>query len=167
MLKILGYPDRYSVAPGEPISFQISLEEGNEYDARIVRVVNGDCNPAGPGLDLPHIQAEVDGRYAGTARRVDAGSYFVAADFPALATYRAFSFRALVWPTLLARPSQVLAAQWDATKQCGFKLMLADARLVLMLGDGSGRTAQEELPVRMLQRKWYTVTASIDLANRS
>jgi N,N-dimethylformamidase len=167
MLKILGYPDRYSVAPGEPISFQISLEEGDAYDARIVRVINGDCNPAGPGLDLPHIPSAIDGRYPGIARRVDAGSYLVAADFPALASYRAFSFRALVWPTLLARPAQVLAAQWDSATKCGFKLMLGDGRLVLMLGDGSGRTAQEELPVRMLQRKWYIVTATIDLANRA
>ena len=28
MLKITGYPDRYSVAPGEKIDFKISLEEG-------------------------------------------------------------------------------------------------------------------------------------------
>ena len=35
MLKILGYPDRYSVAPGEEIAFKISLEEGSAFDARI------------------------------------------------------------------------------------------------------------------------------------
>ncbi len=29
MLKIVGYPDRYSVAPGETIDFKISVEEGD------------------------------------------------------------------------------------------------------------------------------------------
>ena len=37
MLKILSYPDRYSVAPGEKIAFKISLEEGTHFDARLVR----------------------------------------------------------------------------------------------------------------------------------
>ncbi|WP_428483406.1 N,N-dimethylformamidase beta subunit family domain-containing protein [Rhodopila sp.] len=162
MLKILGYPDRYSVAPGERISFQVSLEEGDEYEARIVRVVNGDCNPAGPGLDLPHLPSVVDGHYTGVPRRADAGSYFVAAGFPALGSRQAFSFRMLIWPTLLNRPAQVLAAQWDAATQCGFKLMTSDGRLMLILGDGSGNTARAELAARMLERKWYVVTLTID-----
>ncbi len=50
MLKVTGYPDRYSVAPGEKIAFKISLEDTDRFDARIVRVVHGDCNPEGPGL---------------------------------------------------------------------------------------------------------------------
>jgi N,N-dimethylformamidase len=161
MLKILGYPDRYSVAPGEPIGFQVSLEEGDSYEARIVRVVNGDINPDGPGLDLPHLPSAVDGRYAGVVRRADAGSYLIVEDFPPLAGYAAFSFRALIWPTLLARPGQVLAAQWDAATASGFKLLVGEAGLTLIVGDGSGETAQEMLALPMLDRKWYTI--SLDL----
>ena len=55
MLKIIGYPDRYSVAPGEKIAFKISLEEGSHFDARLVRVVHGDANPQGPGLKFRHV----------------------------------------------------------------------------------------------------------------
>ena len=50
MLKITGYPDRYSAAPGETVAFKISLEEGAAFEARLVEVVHGDCNPEGPGL---------------------------------------------------------------------------------------------------------------------
>lgn len=166
MLKILGYPDRYSVAPGQSISFQVSLEEGDDYKARIVRVVNGDCNPAGPGLDLPHVPSAVDGRYAGVKRRADAGSYLIAPNFPALASYDVFSFRALIWPTLLNRPTQVIAAQWDAATRSGFKLMVGSGRLMLVLGDGSGTTAVKQLDVTMLERKWYIVTMTIDLVQQ-
>jgi N,N-dimethylformamidase len=166
MLKILGYPGRYSVAPGEDISFHISLEDGKSYDARVVRVINGDSNPAGPGLDLPHLPSAVDGRYAGTPRRVDAGSYFVAPEFPPLESHQAFSFRALIWPTLPGRPAQTLAAQWDAITQSGFKLMVNDGRLMLVVGDGSGRTARQELPVIMRERKWYLITLTVDLTKQ-
>ena len=162
MLKIVGYPDRYSVAPGEPIAFQISLEEGDSYAARIVRVVNGDSNPAGPGLDLPHLPSGVDGRYPGKIRRADAGSYLVAEDVPALGQDSAFTFRALIWPTLLARPGQVLAAQWDAATQGGFMLAIDDGQLTLVVGDGLGSVRRTSLAARMLDRKWYDVTLTVD-----
>jgi N,N-dimethylformamidase len=164
MLKILGYPDRYSVAPGEPIAFQISLEEGESYAARIVRVVNGDSNPAGPGLDLPHLPSAIDGRYQGHVRRADAGSYLVADAFPALGQDGPFTFRALIWPTLLARPGQVLAAQWDAATQSGFMLAIEGGQLTLVVGDGLGSVRQESLAAPMLDRKWYAVRLTIDPA---
>jgi N,N-dimethylformamidase len=162
MLKIVGYPDRYSVAPGEPIAFQISLEEGESYAARIVRVVNGDSNPAGPGLDLPHLPSAVDGRYPGVVRRADAGSYLVAEDMPALGAEGVFSFRALIWPTLLARSPQVLAAQWDTGTESGFRLAIEDGRLTLVVGDGLGSVRREALAAGMLDRKWYAVRLTID-----
>ena len=37
MLKITGYPDRYSAQPGERIEFKVSLEEGDSFEARLVR----------------------------------------------------------------------------------------------------------------------------------
>ncbi|MBN9060234.1 MAG: N,N-dimethylformamidase, partial [Rhizobiales bacterium] len=125
MLKIVGYPDRYSVAPGEEIAFKISLEEGDTFEARLVRVVNGDCNPAGPGLKFPHIPTEIDGVHAGKPQRIDAGSYMIASDLPAIAS-RTFSFLGFVWPTLPKRGEQVIAAQWDPATQAGFQIGIGD-----------------------------------------
>lgn len=164
MLKIVGYPDRYSVAPGEKIAFQVSLEEGDVYDARLVRVVNGDFNPEGPGLDLPHHPSDVDGRYQGQPKRAVAGSYLTVPDFPSLADYPAFTFRASIWPTLLKRSGQVLVAQWDAARQSGFKLLVDETGLTLVIGDGTCRTAREMLPLQTLERKWYAVTLAVDRA---
>src|ERR1700676_4020601 len=84
MLKITGYPDRYSVAPGEKIDFKISLEEGESFDGRIVRVVHGDCNPEGPGLKFPHIPTALDGKHPGRPQRIDAGSYMIVDPAPPL-----------------------------------------------------------------------------------
>ena len=163
MLKIVGYPDRYSVAPGEKIAFHVSLEEGEIYDARLVRVVNGDSNPQGPGLDLPHLPSTVEGRYRGVARRADAGSYMRADSFPSIAGLPAVSFRALIWPTLLARTEQVVAAQWDAATGSGFRIALCDAQLALLVGDGE-TVAEQRLDCTLLERKWYAIACVLDTA---
>ena len=81
MLKIVGYPDRYSVPQGGEIRFMVSLEEG-ELAARLVRVVNGDCNPDGPGLKFREIAHPANKTYRGERQTIDAGSYMVAPSVP-------------------------------------------------------------------------------------
>ena len=110
MLKILGYPDRYSVPQGGEIKFMISLEEGSEFSVRLVRVVNGDCNPEGPGLDFCEIAHAGNGTYPGKRQTIDAGSYMIAPSVPPL---RNFTFTAFIWPTLPSRGFQVIAAQGE------------------------------------------------------
>ena len=47
---IHGYADRLSVAPLEPIEFKVSTDAPGTYRADVVRLIHGDTNPAGPGL---------------------------------------------------------------------------------------------------------------------
>ncbi|MFZ5674948.1 MAG: N,N-dimethylformamidase beta subunit family domain-containing protein [Pseudomonadota bacterium] len=165
MLKIVGYPDRYSVAPGEKIAFKVSLEEGAHFDARLVRVIHGDCNPEGPGLKFTHIPSAADGRYPGKPQRIDAGSYMVAENFPALAS-GPFTFYAMIWPTLLRRREQTLLAQWDARNASGFRVeMLDGGELAVTVGDESGKLATLKSGRKMLERQWYAVAVSIDPAS--
>ncbi len=162
MLKIVGYPDRYSVAPGEKIAFKVSLEEGTHFEARLVRVIHGDCNPEGPGLKFKHIPSGADGRYPGKPQRIDAGSYMVAENFPALAS-EPFTFFAMIWPTLLRRREQTLLAQWDAKSSSGFRIEVLDGgELAVTFGDGSGKLAILKSGRKMLERQWYAVAVSVD-----
>ncbi|WP_027132972.1 N,N-dimethylformamidase beta subunit family domain-containing protein [Geminicoccus roseus] len=164
MLKIVGYPDRYSVAPGETISFQVSVEEGDRFDARIVRVLNGDCNPEGPGLKLPHVPTSIDGSYPARRQRIDPGSYMTVPAMPPLAD-QAFTFFATIWPTLTDRGDQTLAAQWDEERQAGFRIELVDGgRLAFVSGDGSG-TARVATGKPMLVRQWYRIAVGYDPAS--
>ena len=161
MLKIVGYPDRYSVAPGETLSFKISVDEADRFDARIVRVLNGDCNPDGPGLRLPHVPTHVDGSHPGTSQTIDPGSYMTVPTMPPLAD-RPFTFFATIWPTLLNHGDQTLIAQWDEERQAGFRVELVDGgKLAFVTGDGS-TTATVSTSRRMLVRQWYRVAASFD-----
>ncbi|MCX5512620.1 N,N-dimethylformamidase [Kaistia algarum] len=164
MLKIVGYPDRYSVAPGETIAFKLSVEEGASFDARIVRVVNGDCNPEGPGLEFRHVPTDADGRHAALVQRVDAGSYMIAEGVPPLAE-KPFTFCAFIWPTLPTRPDQTLAAQWDSATQSGFRIVIAGGRTGIVVGDGKGGISTAFVDGVMIPRRWYHLVISLDPAS--
>ncbi len=162
MLKILGYPDKYSVAPGEAISFMVSSEDGEDYSASLVRVICGDANPEGPGLQHAPVKSSIESTYPGRKQDIDPGSYMRAA-VPQLDTPTSFSLFAIVWPTLLKRDNQVLISKWDAASESGFKLFVTDnGQLTFVTADG-GKSQSVALNVRMLERQWYHVHCSVDL----
>lgn len=166
MLKITGYPDRYSAAPGETVAFKISLEEGAAFEARLVEVVHGDCNPEGPGLKVRHVPSNADGRHPGRPQRIDAGSHMVVDAMPALAA-GAFTVFAMVWPTLPQRPDQTLLAQWDPAARRGLIVAVTDGgRLALTVGDGSGAVQTVTVDAPMLVRQWYALAIAFDPATR-
>src|SRR5260370_12822418 len=167
MLKITGYPDRYSVAPGEKIDFKISLEEGDSFDARIVRVVHGDCNPEGTGLKFRHIPTALDGKHPGRPQRVDAGSYMIVEPAPPLLN-GPFTFFAKIWPTLPMRGVQTILAQWDAIEERGFRIgIAADGGLALTIGSGPGASRTLASGKAMQPRQWYAIAGSFDPASGS
>ena len=152
MLKILGYPDRYSVPQGGEIKFMVSLEEGGNFEARLVRVVNGDCNPDGPGLKFREISSAANGTHAGRRQTIDAGSYMVAPSLPPLGS---FTFTAYVWPTLPDRGFQVIAAQGQ------LQIAIDGAALTLVAGN-----ERHSVRARMLVRQWYAIRVSLDARTR-
>ncbi len=166
MLKIVGYPDRYSVAPGETIAFKLSVEDASHFDARVVRVIHGDCNPAGPGLKFQHIPTEADGRYAAKTQRIDAGSYLKVDSIGAVAE-QAFTYFAFVWPTLLARDDQTLLAQWSTESESGFRISVTGSRITVTCADGAGAVAVATADKPMLERQWYSIKVTIDPATRA
>ena len=62
MLKLIGYADRFSVAPGETIRFMVSALEDQPYQAEIVRLIHGDANPEGPGFKSEQVAGRRRGR---------------------------------------------------------------------------------------------------------
>ena len=112
-------------ARASTIKFMVSLEEGDRFEARLVRVINGDCNPDGPGLKFAEIKHAANRSYKGKRQTIDAGSYMVAPTVPPLDR---LTFTAYVWPTLPKRGFQVIAAQG------GMKIALDEGALTLVCG---------------------------------
>ncbi len=163
MFTILGYTSEISVAPGEALTCHVSAEDGRRYFARLVRVINGDCNPDGPGLNFEHVPSAIEGWYVGRPQRTDAGSFMVARELSGIAG--GLAFVATIWPTLPARRQRQVVACY-AGPGGGFTLSIESGALTLEV-TGAGRVQRSALPPGvLLERHWYRVTCAIDPARR-
>jgi N,N-dimethylformamidase len=161
---LLGYSDRISISPGEPIAFKVSSENGQAYDAAIVRLINGDTNPAGPGyheIEVPDAQWRRPGR----VQTVRPGSCVIIPSRPALKELASFRLELLIWPTTPNKADQTLASLWEPQRSAGFILSLRGSDgLSLRLGDGRGGLFDLKLGRPVLERCWYRVSAAFDAA---
>jgi N,N-dimethylformamidase len=138
---ILGYADRFSVAPGEKIAFKASCHGHAHYHLEIVRLISADLNPEGPGFREEVVPSGIAGNYPGRRQEIAAGSYAVVPDCPALHGLAGFSLAAMIWPTTPARGSQILIDR--RSRRGGFALVLdAGGSLALILEDGAGGHAE-------------------------
>ncbi len=163
ILRITGYADRFSVAPGETIKFMVSCEALKTYRADIVRIICGDANPAGPGYKEARIKTPVRGTYRGRKQAIHAGSYVIVPPHPVLADLASFTVQAMIWPTTPAAGEQVLIAKWSERKGSGFQLLIdASGAVAFRLGRGAGKTQTFSTARALRPREWYAVAASYD-----
>ena len=161
-MKIVGYADRFSVMPGEPIRFMVSCDGISTYRADIVRLIHGDTNPAGPGFKAEELETPVHGTYRGRRQPVHAGSAIVVPRTSALDAFKSFSVAAMIWPTTPRKGRQALVTHWLADSQKGWALVIDEAGgVALLLGDGR-KTVTVAVGRPLLQREWHCVGASFD-----
>src|SRR4051812_28420209 len=109
-MDVIGYADRLSVAPGETIRLHASCESPR-YEARLVRLVHGDENPAGPGFKEEELASAFDGEHPGRVQGFPSGSYVRVEDAPAMHPARSFEVEAWIWPTTPERGRQGLVTK--------------------------------------------------------
>ena len=166
--RILGYADEIGVAPGQTISFMVSCEPASRYRADIVRVVNGDPNPDGPGFKEVVVRTPVNGEYEGRRQDVHAGSYAVVPPRARLDDLASFSVLAAIWPTTPHKGEQIVLAHWSARSKAGFQLLIDGAgATALRLGDGSGRVEVVSAGKPLLEREWYLIGAAYDASAKT
>ena len=163
MLPITAYADRYSVAPGETIAFKVSSAASEDYEARLVRVISGDPNPAGPGMREQPVDAAFAGRYPSRVQPIYSGSYARVAGTAPLDALRSFTVTAIIWPTLPVLPRrQGLVSRVDAATGAGFTLEIDEqGSLAATLSDGTG-TNNASVGKALRARAWYRVFLSYD-----
>jgi N,N-dimethylformamidase len=158
---ILGYSDRFSVAPDQKIAFKISSEKNLPFALQIVRLIHGDTNPSGPGYKDVAVPAVVNGTYPGRRQIITSGSYAVVSASPLLSGLRDFSFQTFICPTTPHKARQAIASLWDDSRQVGFYLSLDGANgLTAVISDGEAETVALHKPIRAGQ--WYAVAMSFE-----
>jgi len=162
--RVLGYADPLSVAPGEEIRFMVGTLDGpRRYRAEIVRVINGDTGPAGPGLKVVHLPTSLDGEHAGSPQAIDAGSYGIVAHPDAFGGLTRFTLQAFIQPTRVPiRPAparQVVMGTCAEDRGGGFAMMLDETGALAFLLGATVISTRAPLTAR----RWYHVAASVDL----
>ena len=162
MLPLIGYADRFSVAPGETIAFKVSSAQAAPYEARLVRVICGDPNPAGPGIRQREVPAPFAGSYPSRVQAVPLGSYGRVPDAPALRRLTSMSATAIIWPTTPGKGRQGIIAKRDAATGAGFALWIDARGAGATIGDGRGGGAEVEVGKPLRERAWYRVSVTYD-----
>ena len=159
---LLGYADRFSAAPGETIQFMVSAEVPR-YRASLVRLIQGDESPAGPGYNEEWVACSITGDYPGRRQSLVAGSYVQVPASPEFDLSNGFTIQCWLWPTMPNKTGgQGLVARWR-----GFALGLDESgRLELWLAMRDGVTERIVDPGPPLARwRWAFASASYDAAS--
>src|SRR5262245_4606163 len=82
-MKITGYFDKLSAAPGETLNFMVNCELPT-YTVEVVRIICGDTNPKGPGVKEKVVKTPVNKTYKGRKQIIEAGSYLTIPSNPVL-----------------------------------------------------------------------------------
>src|ERR1700733_7725698 len=125
MLRIVGYSDKFCVAPGDNIKFYVSSYESESYGADIVRLIHGDTNPDGPGYKEEVIKSGLLDKYKGRPQDIHIGSYVIVPHDDRL-NLKNFTLQAMIFPTTPEKGIQGIAGKWSEDDQSGYALVIAE-----------------------------------------
>lgn len=161
-MRLLGYSDRLSVAPGDTIRFMVSCEHPS-YRADLVRLIHGDESPRGPGYKERLVASDINGEYPGRAQHIHSGSYVIVEDSAPLRQIESFTLAVWLYPTTPQAGSQGLLTRWSAADRAGYGLCIDEAGdLALWLGDGTGTVERLSTGTPLRAHDWYFVAATYD-----
>jgi N,N-dimethylformamidase len=167
MTRVMGYGDRWSVAPGETVRFMVSCLDGDRYNAQIVRLKQPDAGPLATPFVPEPVVAPCNGSHTGRYQPIPIGSLAVVPPHAALAFAGSFSIAAYVFPTTPAKGRQAILGTWSEATETGYGLEIgADGALALRIGAGPGRVTCTSSGVGLSPRRWYLAAAAFDAETR-
>lgn len=163
-MRITAYADKWSVQQGERIRFYVNCDGPTEYDAQLVKLINGNTDPAGPGPKEIPTDAPFNGAHPARRQVVNSGSYVLVPD-RAPVRLQSFTIQAWVWPTMPTKADRywrpgaqaILARHMDGI---GYGLFVNEAGEIELRVDGQVLTSG--MPLR--DRAWTFVAATFDAA---
>jgi N,N-dimethylformamidase len=157
MLQLIGYADRFSVAPGETIRFMVSAPEGKPYRASMLRLIHGDANPEGPGFKAEPVPAVPERTCTGRRQEIAIGSWGRVPFHPVMDECDSLTLVVLVWPTTPGKGRQGLIGRWDESRGTGCLLEIDDRGcLSARLGGGPAISSGKPL----IASRWYLAAVS-------
>lgn len=159
-MPITGYFDRFSARPGETLKAHVSVADGGDYRAKLVRVISGDPNPAGPGMRFEDLSALFSLDCPGETQGLTVGSFGEVEQGPRLARDTATTWSALVWFSLVPQAGAVIAQDDGGAS---VSLLVTATGLTANLRHGDQDFAVD-LAMNLEPLRWTRVWLSIDPA---
>ena len=161
-MRILAYADRLSARPGEAVEIKVSCDGLARYEAELVRIIQGDINPEGPGYRKDSVCVDLGGPFAGRFQPIHTGSYGIVKDNAAFRDLSTFTVFVAIWPTLPEEGPQTILARRDPLTGAGFELFLNDAgALEFSVAAGAADASSVSTDAPLLAQRWYLVAASL------
>ena len=184
---LVGYSSELTVRPGDSVSFMVSSFDADDYEADLVRVINGDrLSVYKDGFELRPVDATFAGSYRGRPQALNLGSYVHVEDASALDGLESFTVAAWVFPTFdptgyeppdldnidpFSPPTlnvaekvghQTVVSRFDNTNSTGWALRIDEEyRLCFVVGSG-GNSKTVRLDAKVRDWDWAYVAASYD-----
>lgn len=169
MLALAGYAERLSARPGERLRFHVANATGASVQARLVRVLCADPNPAIGGVQTEPVPIDIQVLCEPQAQAVPKGSYGVLGDthlLPSTIDTQGLRLSLWVYPTLRCDRTQTLLSWQDATAKHGLALELApDLRTIVRVATQAGEcrlVSDEPLPLHA----WTALEVIVDPIQR-
>ena len=158
MLRITGYSDCYSIRPGDDITFYVNSEKGEDYEAKLVRLIHGDT-PRRARLQGTRDRRALRRQPRGRNQKIHGGSYVIV-PHDARMSISSFTIQAFIFPTTPTKGRQGILTKW--VNDTGYGLFVDDdGCLALCIGDGKTvRTISSGK--KLLRKVWYLAAASYD-----
>ncbi len=147
-LPITGYLDRFSRRPGERFAAHVSVRDAGQARARLVRVISGDPNPAGPGLRFEDLSHHFDLTFDGQRQPIRLGSHALVPRGPKREA-GPVTWTALVWLSVLPRAEAVVMAEDNVV------LSITPDGVTGSI-DGAVVATAQPLPLRRWHRLWFS-----------
>ncbi len=167
MLPLTGYTDRLSAAPGDTIEFKVSSVADQDYAARLVRVICGDPNPAGPGIKEQDLSSIFSGQYPSRLQDIALGSYGRVNNM-VLNVASTFTLAVTIWPTTPEKGTQVVLACHESESATSISLVIdATGSMAAHIIDSLGAITECSVGKLLRERAWYRVWVSVDRQNKT
>ena len=160
MLRLLGYTDRLSAAPGDTIRFMVSSDH-DRYTSRLVRLIHGDTNPAGPGFKQVLVPSAIDGD---PGRPAPGPAERLVGDAPGaggLDSGPDFTFAVFVQPTRRARREQVIASRGRPFDGDGWALVVSEPGPSRRSSGGRGTQTRIATGIVLPRWEWCFVALTV------
>jgi N,N-dimethylformamidase len=97
---IIGYSNEHTLRPGDSVNFMVNAVEGGEYQADLVRIVNGDyLSLYKEHFKVVPVDAPFAGKFTGIEQKLNVGSYVEIAPSKELDSLKSFTVAGWIYPT--------------------------------------------------------------------